>query len=376
METSEISAAFLVSLLSIALGLLVYTIFFHPGTGKVREKFRGFRKRLFKSFHYKLNSLFQFFRKRFVLILVLAAVIAAVLFAVFRFEEITAFATDFAASALKRVSSPSMEEEVELKPALVEHEAADEMRIVIADHSVINAVRLDRIPESAIRQAKEKLHIVYVYSSHGSQLKEGMRDLVGFKGALYKGLDIDFIYYDNQEKKVDLADWAERAREYLSSHPAVNVVVWSWNGQHKGATQAEIELYLDLMSQLEEEHPAVAFVYMTGHLDGTGLNGNAHLRNEQIREYCRTNGKTLYDFADIESYDPDGNYYGDKNVNDGCWYDSDGNGSLDKNWAKEWEDSNPEGWYICAADHSYPINANLKAYAAWWLWARLAGWTD
>ncbi len=365
-------AAFVVSLLSIALGLLVYTILFHPGTGKVREKYKGFWKKFFKIFHYKVNSLFQFLKKRFVLILVLAAVIAAVLFAVSRFEEITAFA----ASALKRVSSHSMEEEVELKPAAVKHEAVDEMRIVIADHFAINAVRLDQIPAYAIRQAKEKLHIVYAYSSHGSQLKEGMRDLVGFKGALYEGLDIDFIYYDNQEEQIGLADWAVHAREYLSSHPAVNVVVWSWNGQHKEATQAEIELYLDLMSQLEAEHPTVAFVYMTGHLDCTGLTGNAHLRNEQIREYCRTNGKTLYDFAHIETYDPDGNYYGNKNVNDDCWYDSDGNGSLDRNWAKEWQNSNPEGWYMCVAEHSYPINANLKAYAAWWLWARLAGWTD
>jgi hypothetical protein len=24
--------------------------------------------------------------------------------------------------------------------------------------------------------------------------------------------------------------------------------------------------------------------------------------------------------------------------------------------------------------HSQPLNANQKAYAAWWLWARLAGW--
>ena len=29
----------------------------------------------------------------------------------------------------------------------------------------------------------------------------------------------------------------------------------------------------------------------------------------------------------------------------------------------------------CGAAHSQPLNGNLKAYAAWWLWARLAGWT-
>jgi hypothetical protein len=26
------------------------------------------------------------------------------------------------------------------------------------------------------------------------------------------------------------------------------------------------------------------------------------------------------------------------------------------------------------AAHSQPLNGNLKAYSAWWLWARLAGW--
>ncbi|RPJ06253.1 MAG: hypothetical protein EHM28_10405 [Spirochaetaceae bacterium] len=31
-------------------------------------------------------------------------------------------------------------------------------------------------------------------------------------------------------------------------------------------------------------------------------------------------------------------------------------------------------WYNCGATHSMSLNANMKAYAAWWLWARLAGW--
>ena len=111
------------------------------------------------------------------------------------------------------------------------------------------------------------------------------------------------------------------------------------------------------------------FVYMTGHPDGSGLTGNLHVRNQQIRDYCEANNKILYDFDDIESYDPDGNYFGDKNVTDSCAY----NGG---NWAIEWQDSHTQGvdWYDCDSAHSQPLNANLKAYAAWWLWARLAGW--
>jgi hypothetical protein len=63
-------------------------------------------------------------------------------------------------------------------------------------------------------------------------------------------------------------------------------------------------------------------------------------------------------------------------ANDACDYDSDGNGSRDKNWATDWQNSHTENvdWYSCGSVHSQPLNANRKAYAAWWLWARLAGW--
>ncbi len=72
---------------------------------------------------------------------------------------------------------------------------------------------------------------------------------------------------------------------------------------------------------------------MTGHTDGAALTGNVPTRNKQIRDYCLANNKILYDFADIESYDPDGDYFGDKLVNDACDYDSDGDGTRDSNWA-------------------------------------------
>jgi len=135
-------------------------------------------------------------------------------------------------------------------------------------------------------------------------------------------------------------------------------------------------VYLGLMDGLEEDYPNVRFVYMTGHLDGSGLTGNLHLRNEQIRDYCRAHGKVLYDFADIETYDPDGAYFGDRSPNDNCDYDTDGDGSPDGNWATEWQASHTENvdWYDCSPAHTQPLNGNRKAYAAWWLFAALAGW--
>jgi len=177
-------------------------------------------------------------------------------------------------------------------------------------------------------------------------------------------------------------------RTYLNTHPEINVVMWSWCGQVSSATETDILTYLNLMNGLEDEYPNVHFVYMTGHLNGTGLTGNLHIRNEQIRNFCRDNGKVLYDFADIETYDPEGTYYGDKFPSGGCNYDFNNDGLTsqsgdpalpqngDRNWAIDWQNNHTRGvdWYSCRAEHTQPLNANLKAYATWWLFARLAGW--
>jgi hypothetical protein len=254
---------------------------------------------------------------------------------------------------------------------------------LIIDH---NCTHLNNIPFEWIDSAKLKLHIAYQHTSHGSQLVSGMNGLYNWKGEQYafnnggnnNALDLHDYAMSGDLGNPDRISWANETYEYLNN-PAnsdVNVIIWSWCGQVSSATPENIQTYLDLMTSLENSFPQVKFIYMTGHLDGSGVDGNLHQRNEQIRNYCRDNNKILYDFADIESYDPDGNFYLDRGANDNCDYDSDNNGSRDKNWAEDWQNSHTENvdWYSCSAAHSKALNGNLKAYAAWWLWASLAGW--
>ena len=168
----------------------------------------------------------------------------------------------------------------------------------------------------------------------------------------------------------DRVTWEARTRTYLNGPGSDrNVVVWSWCGQ-ADTSEGNIDLYLNLMDGLEQDYPDVTFVYMTGHLNGTGETGNLHQRNEQIRDYCRANNKVLFDFADIESYDPDGDYFLDLDADDDCSYDG-------GNWADEWCADNPGDplCATCSCAHSRALNCNLKGRAFWWMMARLAGWS-
>ena len=254
---------------------------------------------------------------------------------------------------------------------------------VIADHS---STKPDQIPGEWIENAKSGLHIAYGHTSHGSQITTGLSGLSSFKGEPYiykKGERKDSLdIRDNPfggEKDLGNPDnktWAEETRKYLDRNKDINVVVWSWCGQLSTGDSKFVKNYLELMQSLETQYPGVTFVYMTGHLDGTGEEGTLFKSNNTIREFCKSNNKVLYDFADIESYDPDGNYFADKYANDHCWYDKNGDKKHDRNWAQDWQNSHTKGvdWYTCEAAHTEPLNANMKAYAFWWLMAKLAGW--
>lgn len=243
---------------------------------------------------------------------------------------------------------------------------------ILIDH---NATKLADIPASAITNAIEDLVIAYGHTSHGSQLSDGLNGLDEWKGAPYLfggegGLEMREGVFNgaNDLGAPDFTAWVGATRTYLTENDEVNVIMWSWCGQVGGASEEAIQGYLDSMSTLEEEFPEVQFVYMTGHLDGSGVEGTLHQNNQRIRAYVREHGKILYDFADIESYDPDGKEFLSLNANDNCDYDG-------GNWCTEWQEANPGEWYEVSAAHSQSLNGNRKAYAAWYLFARLAGWS-
>ena len=247
---------------------------------------------------------------------------------------------------------------------------------LIIDHTSCD---IDQVPPAWIEQAKADLRLCYGHTSHGSQLVSGMQVLendpgngglfdFNTSGAIEPGvLSLDDTTPSGDLGNPDRTTWASRTRSHLlGSGSDRNVVLWSWCGQ-ADTSAANIDLYLGLMDELETEFPEVIFVYMTGHLNGTGESGNLYQRNNQIRDFCAANGKVLFDFADIESFDPDGDYFRDLYATDNCDYSG-------GNWADEWCDANPGECASCSCAHSQCLNCQQKGKAVWWMLARLAGW--
>jgi len=256
---------------------------------------------------------------------------------------------------------------------------------IIIDHTCTD---ISRIPPYWLNEAK-KLTLHYAHTSHGSQINSGILNLesqnsdysVAIRTSSSEGLppveDPPALrIYDGNPPETYIAP-----EDYWYGEPGKNRTravantgnydfsMWSWCGQVSGATESYIQDYLDTLNQFETEYSAMRFVYMTGHLDGGGSAGNLHVRNEQIRNYCTTNNKVLFDFADIERYDPDGVDYLDLGANDNCDYSG-------GNWADQWCAAHP-GSDLCAScscAHSKALNCNRKGRAFWWMMAVLAGW--
>jgi len=268
---------------------------------------------------------------------------------------------------------------------------------LIIDHTCTD---LSTIPENWIDSAQLKLKVTYQHTSHGSQLVSGITAIETVFGGVYEftssGYGLDSSVFLNDYGMPGAGDlghngnlaWVDATIEVLDDPECNrNVVMWSWCGGVSDNDSSGIYAYLNAMSSLEMDYPDVKFVYMTGHLDGSGANGNLNQMNNLIRDYCTTNDKILFDFADIESYAPDEpqNYMEWCGL-DGLNYDPTCTNPWDgPNWGEEWINAHPDHPYVSVTNacsscsHSSSpaeakLNCVLKGNATWWMFAALAGW--
>jgi len=258
---------------------------------------------------------------------------------------------------------------------------------IVADHNSV--ADFDIIPQFWIDKAKSDFRLGYSHTSHGQQAISGLRKL-----DVVSPLDLSFIsgvnYQQNPTRYISpeslylctdnvtqftnpniflhnynhcLGDVGEYPNWKTYIEDAVlkpsrnrNVFMIGFGCELSSVCMGssvkitnEEELYshyLTPMQELENEYPDIDFIYMTGHMDGTGSSGRLHQMNELIRQYVQDNNKILFDYTDIARYDPDGGDYLDlgagklndaNQFGDECTLDGDHN----DNWCEDWCASNP-----------------------------------
>ncbi|WP_430815716.1 hypothetical protein [Carboxylicivirga sp. RSCT41] len=285
----------------------------------------------------------------------------------------------------------------------------------IADYTVAKEGVLRSIPKKYIDLARQNLHVAYQHTSHGTHVSRGLYGLQDYK----EGDDVLFgiTNHNPQEGKLDFRDYAlqeyaepgrngvdlsrdetafiQATRNYLDDedNADINVVMWSWcniaghdvSGNYLPGMKILIDEYgvggSKLGNEKGQRKNAVAFIFMTGHANrstNTGV-GNPKEQARLINDYCNANGLLCLDYYSIDTHCMNDNYWEDAGDNG----DS-GNygGNFYEDWQSEnelgiayFESKNKPGGEVKLGSHTTQyITSNRKAYAMWWILARLSGW--
>jgi len=245
---------------------------------------------------------------------------------------------------------------------------------IIVDHKCTD---VSKIPDKWVKNAKSQIKLHYAHTSHGGQLIAGIERLANsslpvydprLKYALKESqlpISPDLCIMDGQLNTSYVGSdlyWRNGGESYprktLKIYPSINVSMFSWCSELNYYTPEYLnDGYLTIMSELEKEFPQVIFVYMTGNAQLTGeLGYTRHMRNEQIRKFCRENKKVLYDFADLDSW-----YNGEQAT---FFYNG-----------QEIPVEHPH-YRGNECMHTTYESCENKGKAFWWLLARIAGWND
>lgn len=246
----------------------------------------------------------------------------------------------------------------------------------IIDHTCTD---LSYIPAEWIDNVQSNIKVHYAHTSHGGQLTTGLQrieddnatySVARTTGSLPTEADALCIFdgqehdsYITPDEYWETAAGMNYTRSVLDNNPSINVSMWSWCTQVNSYSESQINAYLDSISTLEAEYPDVQFVYMTGNAQATSSSGyNRFQRNEQIRAYCETNNKVLFDFADLDAW-----WY---NPQTPAWEQNtySYNGAVVPVEHAEFN-GNESG-------HTTYISCEQKGRTVWWMLAVIAGWDE
>lgn len=243
----------------------------------------------------------------------------------------------------------------------------------IIDHTCTD---LEDVPSGWIETVRT-MDSQYAHTSHGSQLTGGAEFLEEENpfydisiGACYlpqtPGVYCVFdgqegVGYITPDLYWETAGGLDLTRDVLDHNPTISTSMWSWCTQCDYYSEAQVQAYLDAMSLLESEYPSVSFVYLTGNAQNTGSSGyNRWMRNQQIRNYCLSNDKILFDFEDLD-----------------CWWFNPS--------SQQWEQHTYSyGGYLVPSEHPQfygdeyghtTVESCIQKGRAWWyMMALIAGW--
>jgi hypothetical protein len=287
---------------------------------------------------------------------------------------------------------------------------------LIADHNVALESVLRSIPQEYINKARTNYHIIYQHTSHGTHVAYGLFGLPGFKTGDNVLFGIQNNATDPDTNKLDFHNnggldsyspgsqdlsqvetgFITQTQAYLDepAHSNINIVMWSWCSI---AGHNVSNNYIPGMQELIDEYgtggskigtgpgqtrvKAVNFIFMTGHAEESANVGPGCPKDQAklITDYCKANGFYCLDYYSIDTHDMANTYYEDGG-------DDTQSASFGGRFNLDWQTNHTLGvdWYYNldspggsqnTGDHlTQHITANRKAYAMWWILARLAGW--
>jgi hypothetical protein len=254
---------------------------------------------------------------------------------------------------------------VSLSPAAAREEIPA-TAVLIIDHTMVDAAQISQAGLDGARQ----LDIFFAHRSVGGNILDGLADwqgqdplrytlpitiadpswfadnngllhrLIGVNGQPYskiEGFDT-FVQDGYWQAEIAMMKFCPSDTLPFGVVPAVDI----WTAYHQ------------MMTALEQTYPNVTFVWWTMPLataaDDRG-NDEKEIFNALVRTYCAAQSCVLFDIADIESHDPQGNP-----VISAAGYEAMWNG------------------YAYDGAHLNEVGRQRVAAAFWWLFARLSGW--